>query len=151
MLVYLRHISKRGLVTLGLLALFSGFSGLISPIVLAEPPIGESMSPWEDNLPLRLAGAARLSEIRSVTCQSYIPDSFADSFCGFEPTGAYGGEFPVLRLPTGSDASAEVILLDIQPSGFIDNPRDFSYIQRDGNWASKEHASWRLPQLEFKL
>jgi hypothetical protein len=127
----------------GPVMLFFGiFGGLMSPIALAEPPIGESMSPVDFSFTLNTGNSASLSDIRSVTCQTYSPVSFEDAFCGFEPTGAYGGEFPMVRL------EAEPVL---SGAGLIDNPRDFSYIQLDGSWTSKEHARWRLPPLELKL
>lgn len=138
MIVNLRQIGISGFALIfGVL-----LGGLVSPIVLAEPPIGESMSPPDSSFLLGKGNAASLDEVRSVTCRTYSPESFADAFCGFEPIGAYGGEFPAMRLEAEPMAPAE---------GSIDNPRDFSYIQLDGNWASKEHSQWRLPQVELKL
>jgi hypothetical protein len=138
MIITLRQTGMTGstLILLGLLG------GWMSPIALAEPPIGESMSPWDSDFVLSTGNSSSLVEIQSVTCQTYSPVSFEDAFCGFEPTGAYGGEFPAVRLQVEPIAPS---------SGGIDNPRDFSYIQLDGNWASKDHAQWRLPQLEVKL
>jgi hypothetical protein len=129
-------------ITGSALILFAVLCGLSSPIVWAEPPIGESMSPSNSSFPLATGNSASLSDIRGVTCQSYSPISFENAFCGFEPTGAYGGEFPAVRL------EAEPVL---PGAGLIDNPHDFSYIQLDGNWTSKEQARWRLPPLELKL
>jgi hypothetical protein len=138
MIITLRQtgITGSALILSGLLG------GWMSPIALAEPPIGESMSPWDSNFVPSTGNSASLVEIQSVTCQTYSPASFEDAFCGFEPTGAYGGEFPAVTLPP------EPI---VPGAGVIDNPRDFSYIQLDGNWVSKEHSRWRLPQLEIKL
>jgi hypothetical protein len=138
MIVNLRPVGISGFT----LVLWGLLGGLTSPIALAEPPIGESMSPADSSFTLSTGNLASLSDIRSVTCQTYSPVSFEDAFCGFEPMGAYGGEFPAVRL------EAEPLL---PGAGWIDNPRDFSYIQLDGTWTSKEHARWRLPPLELKL
>ncbi len=136
MIVTRYQIAIPGIILLvwGLLA------GLTGPIALAEPPIGESMSPADSSFSLSKGNAASLVDVRSVTCQTYSPESFADAFCGVEPTGAYGGEFPAMERRLIAPAE-----------GTVDNLRDFSYIQLDGNWASKEHARWRLPQVELKL
>lgn len=123
-------------------------AGIISPAALAEPPIGESMTPSiPATIQITTGRAASLIDVQSVTCITYTPPSFDSSFCAATATGAYGGEAPVIRR---QDEPIDPPSWT-QSEGLVDMPRDFTYIQIDGNWVSKEHARWRLPQLELKL